>query len=193
MATSEDDEPRIRLLARRPIGDNARFEVFLDDIEDARGVRVRDYLAVEPRVRDADGVTGIAVLPLHEGRVGLMRVARHPLGASGWEIPMGFIDAGETPEAAALREMAEETGLQADPASLVPLGGLSIAPSVVRSRIRLYAADAVRAAGAPVADEAGHGRFAWFGEDEALALAGAGEIVEPCTLVALYRFALRNR
>ena len=35
-----------------------------------------------------------------------------------WQMPQGGIDAGETPEAAALREMAEETGVTAEMATL---------------------------------------------------------------------------
>lgn len=193
MATSEPAEPSLRLLARRRLAENARFEVCLDDIEDERGHRVRDFLSVLPKVHDADGVTGIALLPVRDGAFGMMRMARHPYGGNGWEIPMGFIDAGETPEAAAVREMEEETGLGADAARLVPLGGLSPAPSIVRARIRLYAAEATGAPRRAAAGEAGHGRFSWIPVDAAVALADAGEIVEPCTLIAIYRYLLRKR
>lgn len=188
MATSDAHEPAIRLLARRKIGTNARFDVFFDDIEDDRGNRVENYLSVLPRVEDANAVTGIALLPVRQGHFGMMRMFRHPYGGNGWEIPMGFIDAGESPREAALREMKEETGLEADPARLVDLGVLSPAPSIVRARINLYAVHAFGMVSDGPAEEAGHGRFAWIPVDATVRLADQGEIVEPCTLVALYRY-----
>jgi len=188
MATSDGEEPAIRLLARRSIGTNARFDVYFDDIEDERGNRVQNYVSVIPRVESTGGVTGIAVLPVRDGAFGMMRMARHPYGGNGWEIPMGFIDADETPQDAALREMQEETGLNGDPARLLDLGGLSPAPSVIRARINLYAVHAAGADSGQPADETGHGRFAWIPADEAVRLADRREIVEPCTLVSLYRY-----
>lgn len=46
----------------------------------------------------------------------LSRLTKRPL----WEFPKGGVDRGETTEAAALRELLEETGLQADQVRLVP-------------------------------------------------------------------------
>ena len=189
MATSDDEgEPGIRVRSRRRIGTNSLFDVYFDDIEDGRGHRVPDFLAVEPRVADEAGITGIAILPVRAGAIGLMRMYRHPYGGHGWEIPMGFVDRGESPERAAVRELEEETGLTAEAGALVSLGGLSPAPSVVRARIRLFAATAAGRESSVPDDEAGHGRFAWFPVDEAVAMADAGGIVEPCTLVSLYRY-----
>jgi 8-oxo-dGTP diphosphatase len=48
------------------------------------------------------------VIELPDGRVVLVR-RRHP--PPGWAIPGGFVDEGETLEAAAVREAREETGL----------------------------------------------------------------------------------
>ena len=43
----------------------------------------------------------------------LVRQHRHAIGADTWEVCAGGIDAGETPEAAAIRELREETGYRA--------------------------------------------------------------------------------
>lgn len=187
MATSE---PSIRLLGRRTIGENARFSIHFDDIADERGNRVENFLAVLPRVEAAGGVTGIAALPVQGERVGLMRIWRHPYGGAGWEVAMGFMDAGESAEAAALRELQEETGLAAQAGGVVDLGLLSPAPSIIRARIRLYAVHVQGEDSGVPAGEAGHGHFAWFSRADALDLAARGDIVEPCTLVALYRYLL---
>ena len=188
MATSEPDEPFIRVAGRRQLGRNSLFDVYFDDVADGHGHRVPDFLAVEPRIVDPDGVTGIAILPVRDGAVGLMRMFRHPYGGHAWEIPMGFIDAGESPEQAAVRELREETGLVAASESVVPLGMMSPVPSIVRARIRLYFAKVFGDDSGRPAAEVGHGRFAWMPSDAAVALADRGEIVESCTLVSLYRF-----
>ena len=40
----------------------------------------------------------------------LVRQYRHPIGEEHWEVVAGGMDPGETPEAAAIRELREETG-----------------------------------------------------------------------------------
>ncbi len=60
-------------------------------------------------------------LPLYRPAVGIMLLNRDrhafvgrridmPAGLAAWQMPQGGIDPGETPEAAALRELAEEVG-----------------------------------------------------------------------------------
>ena len=46
----------------------------------------------------------------------------HSSGSPRWDIPKGLADRGETPMATALRETAEETGLQFAPAALIEVG-----------------------------------------------------------------------
>jgi 8-oxo-dGTP diphosphatase len=48
-----------------------------------------------------------------DGRVLLCRVAPGNLGAGFWTLPGGGLEFGEAPDAAAVREVAEETGLHA--------------------------------------------------------------------------------
>ncbi len=65
-------------------------------------------------------VAAVALIDL-EGRVLL---ARRPPGkpmAGLWEFPGGKVDAGETPEAALIRELDEELGIQTWGSCLAPL------------------------------------------------------------------------
>lgn len=56
----------------------------------------------------------IAVLPLHDdGTVSLVGQARFAVSAYSWELPEGGGPLDEDPRAAAIRELREETGLQA--------------------------------------------------------------------------------
>lgn len=46
----------------------------------------------------------------------------HATRSPRWDIPKGIAEAGEDPAFAAIRELREETGLEANPAKLSPLG-----------------------------------------------------------------------
>jgi 8-oxo-dGTP diphosphatase len=55
---------------------------------------------------------------VHDGRVLLAKRAVEPLKGY-WDIPGGFLEAGEDPEAGAVRELLEETGLSIVPRELL--------------------------------------------------------------------------
>ncbi|WP_443047024.1 NUDIX hydrolase [Streptomyces sp. NBC_00267] len=60
------------------------------------------------RILPAALSVGVAVLPLHEGRIVLISHFRHSTRNWHWEIPRGFAEPGEKPEETAAREMKEE-------------------------------------------------------------------------------------
>ncbi|HNW07075.1 MAG: NUDIX hydrolase [Verrucomicrobia bacterium] len=64
----------------------------------------------------------------------LVRQFRRAAGAITLELPAGHIDPGETPEQAARRELAEETGYEADHFELLA----SLSPSVARFTNRMW-------------------------------------------------------
>jgi ADP-ribose pyrophosphatase len=55
----------------------------------------------------------VVIVSPRPGEMLLVRQYRHPLGRESWEAVAGGMDPGETPEAAAARELREETGYRA--------------------------------------------------------------------------------
>lgn len=81
----------------------------------------------------------VAVLPIIEDRVILVKQYRHPVRETLWEIPAGVFKEGETPEECAIRELREETGLS--PLSLTKLGEILVSPGYSTEKIYLFYAD----------------------------------------------------
>lgn len=61
---------------------------------------------------------GVGAVLIHDGRVLLIRRGTEPLRGR-WVVPGGRVEAGETLEAALVREVLEETGLEVRPREIV--------------------------------------------------------------------------
>ncbi len=70
------------------------------------------------------------------GNVLLVEQYRHPTGRVLLELPAGTIDAGETPEACAERELQEETGYR--PGHMERLGGFFSAPGFCSEYLHVF-------------------------------------------------------
>jgi 8-oxo-dGTP pyrophosphatase MutT (NUDIX family) len=129
----------------------------------------------------ADYVSVVARTP--EGQILLVRQHRPVVGRETVELPSGHVDAGETPEQAATRELLEETGMVA--ANVELLGVL--APDVGRltNRMWCYFASDVRPAAGDVRREEGIGLIQ-ASAAETLAMAMDGRIDHALNLAALF-------
>ncbi|HET8834936.1 MAG TPA: NUDIX hydrolase [Gemmatimonadales bacterium] len=76
-------------------------------------------------------------------RVLLIRQFRHAANGFIWEVPAGRLDAGETPEACARRELEEETGMRAG--AVEPLITIYTTPGFTDERIHLFLAHGLQA------------------------------------------------
>ena len=103
MTTTDDASLRERPLERRTVFQGRLLTVHADTVETAEGRRASREIVDHP------GAVGIIAVDA-EGRVVLVRQWRHAVGRALWEIPAGTLSPGEDPEAAAHRELEEETG-----------------------------------------------------------------------------------
>jgi ADP-ribose pyrophosphatase len=99
------EKPSLDVISTRRVFEGHVINVRVDTIATASGPH--EYDVVEHR-----GAVVVAVLPSPREML-LVRQFRVPLGAYTWEVCAGGIEAGETPEAAAVRELREETGYRA--------------------------------------------------------------------------------
>ena len=86
-----------------------------------------------------------------EGEVVLVRQYRPPLERMELGLPAGLVEEGEKPEAAARRELLEETGYSGD--QWEPLGSLASSPSLKDNWAYLFLARGVEESASPDPDE----------------------------------------
>lgn len=180
--------PEVLLKARKLACENSKFEIFFDHIEQADGLMVKDYLVVSPRVRTAELMTGVSVLPVVDGKVALIQMYRHPLGEHVWEVPRGFIDEGEGASVSAMRELAEETGLACRDEDMISLGWMAPEAGVLAAKIQLFVALNCTQEKPSQADELGHGEMRLFKMREVAAMIASSEIVDPSTIISFFKY-----
>lgn len=133
----------------------------------------------------------VGVLPLLDGdRVLLVRQYRYIGDHFPWEMPTGSIDAGETPEQAANRELAEEAGYHA--AELEPLGRFHTSKGHCEEVAHLFAGRALtpRHVAHDATEEIERRVFLFA---DVLQMVLDGRIVDSMTIIAVLRVALSRR
>ena len=129
---------------------------------------------------------GAAVLFVCDNKVLLVRQFRYAYNREMYEIPAGIINEGELPQAAAARELEEETGYKAEVkhlADIYPSPGYTdeiihiyFAENSTRSRQNLDEGELLNAEFIPL--------------DKVLSMIESGEIADAKTVVAIYKYLL---
>lgn len=121
-----------------------------------------------------------------DDRMLLIRQFRFGIGADTLELPGGLMEAGEELQAAAARELIEETGYAG--AEWEYLGKVPSNPVFMDSYVHHWVARQVQLSQAPALDDGEAVELVFLPIDEVLDLLLAGELEHPHTVTALLRF-----
>jgi ADP-ribose pyrophosphatase len=153
----------------------------LDDLDTRRGTYRKEIV-------EHKGAVAIIALPA-PGKIVLVRQYRHAAGRALWEIPAGSIEAGELPEPAAARELAEETGYRA--AAWRRLWSAYTAVGFCTELMYFFVAEGLTA-GEPEPDDYEDIEVRTFAIDEAWAMVERDELPDAKTQIGLF-WARSNR
>ncbi len=131
------------------------------------------------------------IVALRDGYVLMTRQYRFLIDAYSWEIPGGRVDAGETPEVAAVRECLEETGIRCS--ELKPLVVYYPGLDNFDNRTTLFFSEKVEVAAPFVADDAEVVEISWMAVDTCLDMIFRGEILDALTVAGLLAYQARAR
>ena len=160
----------------RPIYESEWVRLVLTDVEIPGGDRFEHHVVRAPH--DASGTVVV------DPERGLLLLWRHRFITDtwGWEIPAGRVDPGETPEAAATREVREETGWSVGQlrhlASYHPTNGLS------DQTFHLFLGVDAAYAGEPT-DPGESERVEWVAIDRVRELVREGNILDGMSLTGI--------
>jgi 8-oxo-dGTP pyrophosphatase MutT (NUDIX family) len=159
----------------RLVDDTPHVRISVADVEIPGHARFTQYVFRMRRV------VVTAVLDDAGERVLMMRRHRFILDRWVWELPGGYVDEGEDPDAAAARETVEETGWRPRGLEFVmsaqPLIGNADYPQ------DLYLARGAEQTGEPEADEAAEVR--WVPLADTPAMIASGEILGAITIIGV--------
>ncbi len=159
-------------------------------------IALREDQVVRPD--GADGIYGvvhfknraIGILPVEaDGSIWLVGQYRYTLNQYSWEIPEGGGPFDEKPEAAASRELKEETGISADRLELIVTSHLS--NSVSDEIALIYRATGLNH-GTSSPDGTERIEVRRFSLETALEMLAKGELTDSLTVMALQHEAIRR-
>ena len=157
------------------IYDSPWVSLHLADVEVPGGPRFDHHV-----IRRKLPAAGVVVT----GDDGVLLIYRHRFitGTWGWEIPAGRVEEGETPEAAAEREVLEETGWR--PGPVRHLFGYHPTNGISDMRFEIFAADWAKYVEEP-SDFAESSKVEWVPVSRVRELVLDGAVVDGLSLTAL--------
>jgi ADP-ribose pyrophosphatase len=174
-----------QLIHSEPGPQMALFRTRYDWVKNPRNEKSLKAIVLET----ADWVNVVALTP--EKKILVVRQFRFGIGKSTTEIPAGLMDAGETSEHAAARELLEETGYTAREWKY--LGWVQPNPAFMDNLCHQWLAVDVTRTHAPHLDEGEAIISAELSLEEVMAEINAGEMRNSITLLTLARvFDLRD-
>jgi 8-oxo-dGTP pyrophosphatase MutT (NUDIX family) len=156
------------------------FSLRTDRAQSPRTNEIHNFYILE----SADWVNVIPLTPHNE--VVLIGQYRHGIKEITLEIPGGIVEAGDSPEEAARRELREETGYEAS--RMILLGNVHPNPAFLDNRCYTYLAQDVSPAGKQELDEKEDIEVLLRPLDMIPGFIREGKITHSLVLAAFYRF-----
>lgn len=125
----------------------------------------------------------VCVLFTRDEKVLLVEQYRYALGKATWEIPAGKLDPNETPKAAAIRELAEETQFLAQDIQL--LYTFYSAPGFSNEKLYLYTIQNAVKTDEYELDEDEYVNMKWFDKAEIRQMLENGVLDDAKTIIAI--------
>lgn len=136
--------------------------------------------------------TAVGVIPVDdEGYTYLVGQFRYTLNSYEWEIPAGGCPPGEETGETAMRELQEETGLNADSLKIL-LGNMALSNSISDERAFVYLATGLTQ-GTACPEDTEDLAIKRLPVAEAVEMVLRGEITDSMSVAGLLRLAMMNR
>ena len=168
-----------------PLGDYRVFKLRSDRRRSPRTGEEHDFFVLE----SVNWVNVIALTP--DRQLVMIEQFRHGSEKVELEIPGGLIDVGESPVAAAIRELREETGFEGEHARV--LGQISPNPAIMNNTCFTVLIENSRCTHPIEFDSSEDLLTRLVPADDAARLVGDGKIGHCLVVVALYYFDLWRR
>jgi ADP-ribose pyrophosphatase len=172
-----------RLISSQTVFRGRLISVRADEVELPGGQRARREVVIHPGA--------VAIVPLLPGGdVIMIRQYRHAAGTVLYELPAGTLAPGESAADCARRELAEETGYEAERLSLLFSTYLSPGSGYSSEIIHIFAASGLRRGAAAAPDEDERLETVTLPLSEAVAMVGRGEVQNAaaiCGLLEVFR------
>jgi len=168
------------------------------EVSDTELLRAKKFRVVRRTEERVSGQVSQEII-LHPGAVAIIALVdadhlcliknrRITVGRHLVELPAGTLEVGEEPQAAARRELREETGYLAD--EIILLGECFMSPGVLREQMFFFVARGLTP-GSPILEEDEQIETQVVSRSEAMMMATDGRICDAKTIVGLLLYANR--
>ncbi|MBR1535553.1 MAG: NUDIX hydrolase [Treponema sp.] len=137
-----------------------------------------------------DAPDWVIVVPRINDNFLMVKQWRHGNKSLSIEFPGGVINAGESPEEAAKREMEEETGYKAG--KLTYLGSANPNPALMRNKVHFFAAEDLVSTGKQHLDDDEYVEYLQVPCEEVCKKIGSEEYPHALMMSALLKYKLKN-